>query len=232
MRFGEPQIALESCISTQDSARKFLTQPGAVVTAQGMTAGRGRLGRSWMAPVGVNIAFTAVGEPVAPERLWELAPLVGLAVVEAVRHFGFDARMRFPNDIFLNQRKLGGVLIEAQNNTPLIGVGVNVLPRVWPQELEGIAIALEVGPSVQVLQEAIWERLTERWRAWQQDGLSGALPDWHALLDPEARRIFVLDSQHTLCKVALLSASGHVTLELPDGSLRTILASEVIFGED
>lgn len=232
MRFGEPQIALESCISTQDSARKFLTQPGAVVTARGMTAGRGRLGRSWMAPVGVNIAFTAVGEPVAPERLWELAPLVGLAVVEAVRRFGFDARIRFPNDIFLNHRKLGGVLIEAQNNTPLIGVGVNVLPRVWPQELEGIAIALETGPNVQVLQEAIWERLTERWRAWRQEGLYTALPDWHALLDTEARRIFVLDSQPMLCKVALLSASGHVTLELPNGSLHTILASEVIFGED
>ncbi|WP_395145624.1 biotin--[acetyl-CoA-carboxylase] ligase [Armatimonas sp.] len=232
MRFGKPQIALESCASTQDSARQFLAQPGAVVTAQSMTAGRGRLGRRWTAPVGANIAFTAVGEPVAPERLWELAPLVGLAVAEAVRRFGFDARIRFPNDIFLSHRKLGGVLIEAQNNTPLIGVGVNVLPRVWPQELEGIAIALEAGPSVQVLQEVIWECLTERWMGWQQEGLYAALPDWHALLDPEARRIFVLEGQPTLCKVALLSASGHVTLELPNGSLCTILASEVIFGED
>ena len=232
MRFGEPHIALESCASTQDSAREFLTQPGTVVTARSMTAGRGRLGRRWTAPAGANVTFTAVGEPVAPARLWELAPLVGLAVVEAVRGFGFDARVRFPNDIFLSQRKLGGVLIEAQSNIPLIGVGVNVLPRVWPQELEAIAIALETGPSVEVLQEAIWVRLTERWSTWQSDGLASALPNWHAFLDPEARRIFVLDGQPTLCKVALVSASGQVTLELPDGLLRRISATEVIFGED
>ena len=232
MTFGHTVVALESCTSTQDEAKKYLAQPGTVVTAKEMSAGRGRLGRRWVAPSGTNLCATLVGPCVEPARLWELAPLVGLAAVEAVRALGFDAQVRFPNDLFLQGRKLGGVLIEVEAGQPLIGVGINVKPRVWPPELEEKAIALGNAVEIAALESALWEALNWRWSLWERDGLAAILPDWHALLDPEARRVFVLENQETLCKVALLSASGQVTLELPDRSLRTVSASEVIFGED
>ena len=232
MRFGHSVIALESCTSTQDEARKYLGQPGTVVTAQAMSTGRGRLGRRWVAPAGMNLCATLVGPRVEPSRLWELAPLVGLAAVEVVRNFGFDARVRFPNDIFLYGRKLGGVLIEVEAGQPLIGIGINVKPRPWPPELEEKAIALGNSVEIAALERALWETLTQRWAPWDQGGLSAILPDWHAFLDPKARRIFILEGQATLCRVALLSASGQVTLELPGSSLRTVSASEVIFGDE
>ena len=225
-------VARESCTSTQDEAKKYLAQPGTVITAKVMSAGRGRLGRRWVAPSGTNLCATLVGPRVEPARLWELAPLVGLAAVDAVRALGFDAHVRFPNDLFLQGRKLGGVLIEVEAGQPLIGVGINVKPRVWPPELEDKAIALGDSVEIAALEGTLWEALNRRWSLWERGGLAVILPDWHALLDPEARRIFVLENQETLCKVALLSASGQVTLELPDCSLRTVSASEVIFGED
>src|SRR5919204_3755977 len=97
-RFGRPFTFVERCTSTQrllDGAPE-----GAVAAAGEQTEGRGRLGRTWHAPVGTSLLFSIVLEPrVPPAQLHELSLVAGAAVAEAVEaETGLRTRVKHPND--------------------------------------------------------------------------------------------------------------------------------------
>jgi len=106
---------------------------GLVVAAEHQVAGRGRLGRSWVTPPRSGLAVSALLRPtdVAAGR-WPWLPLLtGVAVVAAVRHrTGVPAGLKWPNDVVVGDRKLGGILVErietASGPVAVVGVGLNV----------------------------------------------------------------------------------------------------------
>ena len=122
--------------STMDVAREKAiggNEAGSVVMAEFQTQGRGRQGRGWFAPPGANVCMTAIGWPVATHEAWQIALLAGVAAAEGVRAVtSLPAGVRFPNDIYLAGRKLGGILVETVPHpkqgfvTPLVGIGINV----------------------------------------------------------------------------------------------------------
>jgi len=127
---------------------------GTLVLAEEQTAGRGRKGRWFHSPPGENLYFTLVLRlPPEEQRLLPIA--VPLAVCEAVRSEGVDARIKWPNDIWIGERKLSGMLIDAETGPngvvayPGIGINVNGDPTVHP-ELVDIATSLrrELGQPV------------------------------------------------------------------------------------
>lgn len=110
---------------------------GTLIVAREQTAGRGRRGRSWTSPPGAGLLVTAilrVPPPTAlrPLQLWGL--WVGLAVRRAVRALGVEAGIKWPNDLVVGERKLAGVLLEAEATTQappvvLAGIGINLAAR-------------------------------------------------------------------------------------------------------
>jgi BirA family transcriptional regulator, biotin operon repressor / biotin---[acetyl-CoA-carboxylase] ligase len=91
---------------------------GSVVVADHQTAGRGRHGRSWEAPPGGGLFVTFVLSP---------APLVVFAAgVAAAEACGGDVLLKWPNDLVLHDRKLGGILAEIRNEHALVGIGINL----------------------------------------------------------------------------------------------------------
>lgn len=140
-------LRLASVASTQDAARQLPI--GSVVTAEHQLAGRGRLGRRWEAPAGTALLATFV---TAPHSLASLA--AGVAVAEAC---GGGARLKWPNDVLIDGRKLAGILVEAPGGRCLVGVGINLT---WAPD--GAAL---LGP---VDRDRLLERLLgglERWFA-------------------------------------------------------------------
>jgi BirA family transcriptional regulator, biotin operon repressor / biotin---[acetyl-CoA-carboxylase] ligase len=108
------------------------TAHGTVVVADAQTQGRGRLGRAWLSPPGMNLYFSVVldRDATLPPITW-LPLLVSLAVLRAVKSIsGLASRLKWPNDVIsdrtLPPRKLAGVLAEATDHTVVFGVGVNV----------------------------------------------------------------------------------------------------------
>lgn len=104
---------------------------GHVLTAEVQTAGRGRRGRDWHSPFARNLAVSlgvALPRPAAEVGAFSL--VVGLAVREALADVGLrEARLKWPNDVLLEGRKLAGILIEIGGATPrdaIVGIGVNV----------------------------------------------------------------------------------------------------------
>lgn len=120
---------------------------GTVVTAGEQTAGRGRVGRVWTAPEGKALLYSAILRPLDERHL--LLPLsVPLAVCAAAEELrpGIACQVKWPNDIWLEGRKLAGILIEAkpQDSWAVIGVGLNlsIAPDEFPADLRQPAVSL------------------------------------------------------------------------------------------
>lgn len=129
-RFGRPYRYAEVCPSTQ---RLFAAgdPEGAVAAAEEQTEGRGRLGRIWLAPPATSVLTSIVLVPqIAPERLPELSLVAGDAVARAIAsETGVEPRVRFPNDVLIEGRKVAGILAEASGGRVVVGIGVNANQR-------------------------------------------------------------------------------------------------------
>ena len=139
-------MRVDSVTSTQDVARDMPI--GSIVVADHQTAGRGRMERRWEAPPGTSLLVSFV---LAPSRLLSLA--AGVAAAEAC---GPDVRLKWPNDLLLDDRKLGGILVEATPHKAICGIGVNLT---WAPE----GAAMLERPREEVL--ARLQKQVARWTA-------------------------------------------------------------------
>jgi BirA family transcriptional regulator, biotin operon repressor / biotin---[acetyl-CoA-carboxylase] ligase len=155
MNFGAPHRHFRVTDSTNSRARELVeagAPGGTVVTAAEQTAGRGRQGRTWTAPAGKALLYSAVLRPLDERHL--LLPLaVPLAVCDAAERLepANECAIKWPNDVWVEGRKLAGVLIEAkpQEGWAVIGVGLNLAidPEEFPPELRATATSLTSGPG-------------------------------------------------------------------------------------
>ncbi len=150
-------------------ARAGRTEPVLLVAEQ-QTAGRGRLGRAWASGLGDSLTFS-LGLPLAPADWSGLSLAVGVAVAEAL---GPGVSIKWPNDLWVQGRKLAGILVETAGFTgqgagpryAVVGVGINIAPRpadglstppaalreLWPEADAPSALARIASPLVQALQ--------------------------------------------------------------------------------
>lgn len=123
---------------------------GTLAVAESQTAGRGRFDRKWEAPEGSSVMMTLLLRPEFEPRYASMLTLVmGLAVAQAVEELGFQASIKWPNDVVLSQKKICGILTEmgmsgAKIGYVLIGVGINVNTDVFPRELQEKATSLSL----------------------------------------------------------------------------------------
>ena len=139
---------------------------GSVLAAHRQTAGRGRMGRSWFSEPGASLTFSL---------LWRFAPgtlphglslAVGVALAEALDALGVSGlRLKWPNDLLRDGRKLAGVLVELVPGAPhaaVIGIGLNLrLPAAMPDDVRATAAALDGGAEPAVLLAALLAALQD-----------------------------------------------------------------------
>jgi BirA family biotin operon repressor/biotin-[acetyl-CoA-carboxylase] ligase len=150
--------------STMDLARDAAhhgAAEGTVALADEQTAGRGRMGRSWVTPPAANLTFTMILRP-PPAALRQLAMITPLAIVRGCeQELGVRADIKWPNDVQVEGKKLAGILIESEidgtgANAALVGVGLNVNfdPRAH-EDIRDIATSLAVVLGRQVEREPL-----------------------------------------------------------------------------
>lgn len=201
--FGTPHHHLETTDSTNLRARELAeggASSGTVVTAGEQSAGRGRGGRVWSAPPGAALLYSAILRPLDLSHL--LLPLaVPLAVCEACEALApVSCQVKWPNDVWLEGRKLAGVLIEARPpEWAVIGVGVNlsISEDELPDDLRWPAISLGHGVAPDELRAALdgslgeWvaadaERVLREFSA--RDALAGRSISWEGGPEGGGRR--------------------------------------------
>ena len=147
---------------------------GLAVVAEHQTAGRGRLDRTWETPPRAALTFSLLLRPVVPAAQWPWLPLLtGYAVGGALRDAGFDAGVKWPNDVLIGDLKVAGILVE-RVDTPtgpaaVLGVGINV--STTQDELPvptatSLALASGEAPDRTDLLLAVLRRLRQEYAAW------------------------------------------------------------------
>ncbi len=184
---GSPRLHMRSTESTNLRGRELAERGaphGTLVTASSQSAGRGRQGRTWTAPPGRALLCSLVLRD--PPRLLPLA--AGAAVAELV---GQAARVKWPNDVLLEGRKLAGILVEGrpQERWAVLGIGLNVALRKedFPPELRARATTLGLEPDA--IEPVLAQLLAglERWIAAPAGDVLRAVRERDALLNRRVR---------------------------------------------
>ena len=147
-------------------------RPGDVFTADYQTAGRGRLDHRWLGARGQNLMMSAVIDVsgLEAEHAATLPLAVGLAVVEALRGMVPSLKLKWPNDVLADGRKLVGILCERHGDNAIVGIGVNVRQREFPGEIAGCAMSLALlgsDTSVAEVRDAVLDALSQVLSAWR-----------------------------------------------------------------
>jgi BirA family biotin operon repressor/biotin-[acetyl-CoA-carboxylase] ligase len=109
-------------------AAEAASAEGLVVVAEHQTAGRGRIDRMWVSPPRAGLTFSVLLRPPVADNRWSWLPLlIGVAVAEAVEEMSdVGVGLKWPNDLLVDSRKVGGILLERHGSAAVVGVGINV----------------------------------------------------------------------------------------------------------
>lgn len=231
---------LESTGSTNDIALAWAAEGApdfSLVLADEQTAGRGRMARKWLTLPGAALALSVILRPSALERenIGLFAGLGSLALVDALKNYGVQAQIKWPNDVLVSGKKLAGVLVEtswmgAEVESLVLGMGINVYPAAIPPETELNFPATCVQSEMQNplerfdLLRALLVALI-KWRP--RLGTENFLSDWQASLAfcGETVQVWQAEAQPLLGVVEGLATDGSLRLRV--GSERRIIR----FGE-
>lgn len=219
--------------STNDVARQLASQgaeSGALVVADEQRAGRGRQGAQWHTPPGTALASSLLlrFDGVVPaERLALLGGLAAATAIEAVA--GLPAAIKWPNDVWVAEHKVGGVLIESAFEGDrmcwaIIGIGINVNGQIDDRGFDYPAATLATLAGRKVDRLALLVAQVGAMSRWLVGlGMPGFIQAVDTRLLWRNRQVSVDDGeQHTVGTLLGLDAEGAIRLQLADGSTRSV----------
>lgn len=248
---GQPIYVYESIDSTNAEAARLSAEGaehGAVIVADTQTAGRGRRGRRWESPAGDNLYCSLLLRPkertIVPNQAPMLTLVMAVAVAKALQRMmpeqisGTTPVIKWPNDIVLDNKKVCGILTEmrlkgTEIDHVIIGTGINVREREFPQELCAKATSLEAVLGQKISRGELLGEILEEFEALysefvQAGDLSRLLTIYNDLLINKDREVTVLDPLGEYFGIARgITGTGELVVELPDGSHREVFAGEV-----
>ncbi|MBM0108015.1 biotin--[acetyl-CoA-carboxylase] ligase [Steroidobacter sp. S1-65] len=236
---------------TVDSTNRFLfdlppPQPGRfqLCTAEVQNAGRGRRGRSWIAPFGSGVCMSLSWQfAEAPPTFSALSLAVGVAVVKAFQRLGIEGvGLKWPNDLQWQARKLGGILIEMRGESAgpaqvVIGIGINMhMPAATRMQLAEREAALiadvheimkERTPTRNALIATVVEQLLEMLQTFTVHGFAPFKEEWLALDTLSNAAVKVIAGSQTTHGTARGADDDGTLLVEVDGELRKFVSGEV-----
>lgn len=238
---GREGVICEHTLPSTNTVLKELARKGTLLggicLCEMQTAGRGRLDRIWSSPEGCGVWMSVLMQPqLPPDRMPLVTFCAALAMAQAVRSLtALDARIKWPNDLVLEGRKLCGILLEAGFDPQgrmfvVIGTGLNVRRGAYPPELQDRAIALEevcTPPTRGQLIAAYLNALEEAISAVEARGLEAIAAPYAELSCTLGREVQVLAPTETFTGVAKAVDEGGALLVETQGEIRRVLAGDV-----
>jgi len=209
---------------------------GTVVTARHQTGGRGRRGRRWWDEPGQSLLMSVLLRPrVPPSRVPQLSLLGGLAMIDALlAAAGVTARIRWPNDVLVGQRKVCGILSEASSGRDgqvehvIVGIGLNIDQARFPDELLPVASSLRLATGrshdhARVL-ECVLAALDRRYAEWLGGGFAGLRTVWREHSLTIGARVPLPGGGDGVA--VDVDADGALLVDAGDGALRRLVSAE------
>lgn len=228
---GYALTSLDSVDSTNHEALRMARAGaghGTVVVARTQTGGRGRRGRPWASPPGNLYMTIIVGALRHGATPGQLSFVTAAAVGEALAPYA-PVRFKWPNDVLVEGRKVAGILIEAEPDTTVVGIGVNLVSA--PADTAFPAACIDSAPAPGAILVELCHRFERWYRTWLADGFQPVRAAWLARADGIGGPIEARLPARTLAGTfAGLDADGALLLDRPDGSRAVVAAGDVFFG--
>lgn len=238
------QIEYYNEIDSTNIRCKILAEQGAedgiLVVADQQTAGKGRRGRKWDSPKGCGIFMSLMLKPdIAPVNASMLTLVTAMALVKGIKEAtGLETKIKWPNDIILNQKKLCGILTEMSSeldyiNHVVIGIGVNVNMTSFPNEIAQVATSIAIEQGHPVKRSAIIARTMEAFEEYyerflKKQNLEDLMEEYNELLIHKDCEIRVLGAREEYVAKAIgIDKSGELLVELEDGTKKKIRSGEI-----
>lgn len=226
--------------STQEIARGLIRQgasEGTLVLAERQSEGKGRMGRSWASPPG-GVWLSLILKPrFKPPETLRLPLLTGLAVAEAIRKAaGIETSLKWPNDVLLGGKKVGGVLCELDAETDrvnyvILGIGVNVNNEL-PEELKEMATSVkqELGRELSRAEiiRCLLIELESLYQRLEQEGFEPIREAWKERSSVLGLPVMVKSLDEVTQGEAMdIDLYGALLLRKPDGTQVKVIAGDV-----
>ncbi len=243
---GQHVIHYFDVVGSTNTEAKRLAREGApegtLIVADAQTKGRGRLGRSWVSPPGTGLYLSIILRPDCPaDWLPKLTLTTGIAVASAIRQTGLMPQLKWPNDILIADRKVGGILTEAvfdrkRINFAVLGIGVNVnMERnELPISIRNLAISLRLGLGEPLSRIHLIQSLLQQMEQWYESCQTGLfttiLETWCKFDATLGREVEVFLPEKRLMGVAeALGPDGTLLIRDKTDSLHSIVAGDVVY---
>lgn len=239
---GQDIYYKEEIDSTNNQA-KVLAREGAkeghLVIAEHQSQGKGRLGRSWQSPSGTGIWMSLILRPhILPRDASQLTLIAGLSMCEVIQEVtGLEARIKWPNDIVVNGKKVCGILTEMSAemesiNYIILGIGVNVNMAYFPEELpyaSSLAIEGKKEYSRKAIIKAFLEKFEIDYKAYKkQPDLTPIMERYEKNCITLNRKVKLLVSnEEVIAKATGISNEGELLVTLEDGTMKVVSSGEV-----
>ena len=204
------------------------------------TAGRGRRGRGWSSPPGINLYLSVILRPsLPPQRAPELVPVVAVAGAEAMVELGVDASIKWPNDLLIGGRKAAGILTELSASSQQvqfvvagIGINVNAVAADFPEDLQTTATSLRIETGKPVSRSLFAASFLTHLEGWldrhQAEGFEVIRKRYRDLSGTLGQRVRLVDGEELIEGMAEdIDDTGALYLRRDDGSLERILTGDV-----
>jgi BirA family biotin operon repressor/biotin-[acetyl-CoA-carboxylase] ligase len=240
---GTPTVTLRRLArtrSTQDVVREAAragAAAGYCCIAAEQTAGRGRQGRSWVAPPGGALLFSVLVR-VGAEATAGVPIAAGLALCDALAaRFGVTARLKWPNDVLAGEGKLAGILAELEplargpGNAVVLGMGVNLVIDAFEDGIRGESLhrllAPAPPPDPELLLTAVLDALWPRLAMLEDRGIGALLPDWRSRAAGMGGAIVADTGSGQIRGIAVDVAEDGALLVQTDGGIQRLVAGDV-----
>lgn len=213
---------------------------GTVAVADRQSAGRGSRGRSWESPGGCGIFMSAVLRPdIPPVRASMVTLTAAYSIAKVLREgYGLDVKIKWPNDIVLNRKKLAGILTEMSSESDFIyhivtGIGINVNMESFPEELSDKATSLRMETGRRfgraALTAEILNRLERDYERFVRDqDLGFLMKEYNEMLINRDQEVRLLQRGQAGGGIARgINSMGALLVERADGSLEEVFSGEV-----
>lgn len=231
MVFGDQLLTFDEVASTNKTAAELLADAkvghGAVILAHSQSDGRGQRGSQWRSVGGLDITLSIVVQPKAlrADGQFVLGKMAALAVYDVVRaHVAADVRIKWPNDILVERRKIAGILIKNDVVGELvlasiIGIGLNVNNTDLDPDLRATSLAMETGLVFDrsAITQQLLERFTHWWNKWEGNREDGLVSYSDRLWTRGRWAPMTLDNEPITARAMDVDATGRLIVEHEDG---------------
>ena len=235
---GRKVIYLQEIDSTNEFAKGIAPQEeeGIVIVADVQRRGRGRKTRTWSSPRGGLWMSIILKPSVHPKYITKLVFISALAVVETLAEFGIEGKIKWPNDVLVNGKKICGILSEGKYSTDsveyvVLGIGLNVNNQI-PKDLLNVATSMReiLGFNIPIVE--VFKRLIGKLDKWYIHYLKGnyeeIMDKWKMHSAVIGKRVRVITDKEEIIGVAVdIDENGALILKLDAGVLKRVYYGDV-----